>query len=181
MDKKIGTRVGFARKFCIQQVDEPDPARGAYRIIIAQQALCRKLKIVLHHQGAERLEPIPDSGKAHAFRYNVTIQIGLGCVQQRPALNIYRGCVYENDIGLEFNQACLIENSFLKILVVVRKVENRLYALLQQQQLKKSGDLIDRGPAQECDANGKEFRAILQLRPEPLLLWQKNAAPAISN
>src|SRR5207302_2873805 len=80
----------------------------------------------------------------------------------------------ENDIGLEFQQACRIENSFLKILVVVREVENRLYALLQQQQLKKSGNLIDRGPAQECDANGQEVRAILQLTTEPLLLPQKN-------
>jgi hypothetical protein len=54
-----------------------------------------------------------------------------------------------------------------------------LYALLQQQQFKKSSDLIDRGPTQERDSNGQEVRAILQLTTEPLLLSQKNDGAGI--
>ena len=150
----------------VQAGEEVRPAVYVPRVAVAEQAVKRHLEVVLDDRAVEFLLDAPPH-RRELFGFDAELCVDrLGRVGHfRPVRDVAVRGVDENDVRLKAAQRLVREHGVLKILRVLRFVEGRFNAGVQQEELQRFDDVARRGAAEHGDALLDARRAVCEQRP----------------
>ena len=150
IDVKMLLRGGIGVKPLVQPAEEMAAPAGVPDIPVAHQAVVRPVKVVLDDGAAELLlQCLPHRLKAAVLPLQHCLRLPGRCGRGGELCDVAPGGVDINYIGGEGIQLRRAEHGVLPILAVLRLVELRLDAILQQKQAQLVGHLVGGGAAQD--------------------------------